>query len=94
MIYFLDVQRGRRACFHAYDKGKGFDYNKQKGERTMMEGYQTRLLKIASQKKADFRLKQEEVAKRYDEAQDAAVTATLDGIDRFIDKQISKFEEK
>lgn len=59
-----------------------------------MNDFLERLKELAAQKKADFRLQQEEVARRFDENVDSAVANTMADTERFLEKQLSKFESK
>lgn len=59
-----------------------------------MNDFLKRLKDLAAQKKADFRLQQEEVARRFDENIDSAVANTMADTERFLEKQLSKFESK
>lgn len=59
-----------------------------------MNDFLKRLKELAAQKKADFRLQQEEVARRFDENVDSAVANTMADTERFLEKQLSKFESK
>lgn len=60
----------------------------------MVNDFMKKIRELASKKKADFRLQQEEVARRYDEGIDNAVDNTVADVEKYLEKQLSKFEAK
>lgn len=60
----------------------------------MIDGFFKKLSEIASRKKTDFRLQQEEVAQKYDEAIDCSVLNTTGKVEKYLEEQLSKFETR
>lgn len=90
-------------CFITVDNtfGRGFDcadwyylYSSNKGNVTMLKDFIKKLEDAAARKKADFRLQQEEVARRYDESVDTAVANTAAEVEKYLEKQLNRFEAR
>ncbi len=60
----------------------------------MVNDFLKKIKDLAAKKKADFRLQQEDVARRYDEGVDNAVENTVAEVEKYLEKQLSKFEAK
>lgn len=60
----------------------------------MVNDFMKKIRELASKKKAEFRLQQEEVARRYDEGIDNAVDNTVADVAKYLEKQLSRFEAK
>lgn len=60
----------------------------------MIEGFFNKLSETASKKKTNFRLQQEDVAQKYDEAVDCSILNTVSKVEKYLEEQLSKFESK
>ena len=89
-------------CFITVDYGVGyrsvwcgrnclFSY---KRKVVMLKDFIKKLEDAAARKKADFRLQQEEVARRYDESVDTAVANTAAEVEKYLEKQLNRFEAR
>lgn len=84
---------GERVVIYPLGGGYGFIYC-LKGNEKMMNDFLKKIKELSSKKKADFRLQQEEVARRYDEGIDNAVDNTVADVEKYLEKQLSRFEAK
>lgn len=57
----------------------------------MVSDFFKQLVDVAAKKKTEFRLQQEEVARKYDESLDCAVSNTMSKVEKYCDEQLSKF---
>lgn len=60
----------------------------------MVNEFFKKLQELASKKKTDFRLQQEDVARKYDESVDCCVSNTMSKVEKYLEEQLSKFEAK
>lgn len=60
----------------------------------MLNDFLKILQDMALKKKTKFRLQQEEVARKYDESVDMAVDTTKADVERYLEKQLIRFEAK